>query len=288
LEKFMRSILTFFCWLALASSVCANPITVHIPYSKTGNAQATTRLILDGLEQRGWQFDERVTANPHLSNETFNSATQPMLMLWGTDLAPTRSHPVYRSVPTKQDLVTVTYLIPRYICAVKNITAEDYASRDRVFSIGTTVQPADEQYLQALNQHLGTRHKIIKYNSSRDLEGAVAAREIDLVSTSVGLRLEQQGQVRCLFNTTQQRVGSTPLITDQFPHMVPRNFMVASYLVARNLDAAALARLRQDIVSVQQAHAPYTAYIERNRNPVAPLTLDQQLRLINELDRNIP
>jgi hypothetical protein len=58
--------------------------------------------------------------------------------------------------------------------------------------------------------------------------------------------------------------------------------------VARNLDAATLARLRQDIVSVQQAHTPYTAYIERNRNPVAPLTLDQQLRLINELDRNIP
>jgi len=284
----MRSILTFFCWLALASSVYANPITIHVPYTKTGNTQAVTRLLIDGLTQHGWQFDERVTANPQLSNETFRVATQPMLMIWGNDLVPTRTSPAYRPAATKQDLVTIALIVPRYLCAVKSISAEDFARRDRVFTIGTTIQPADEQYLQALNQHLGTRHKIIKYTNSREIEGAVAAREIDAVMTSAGLRLEQQGQVRCLFSTSQIQSGSVPLITDQYPHFVPKNYVVASYIVAQNFDDAKLTKLRQDIAKVQREYTPYTTYLERNKNPAAPVALDQQVRLIQELDKNIP
>lgn len=274
-------------WLTTALAQ-AQPIVVHIPYSKTGNAQATTRLILDGLEQRGWRFDERVTSNPQLSSETFNSATQPMLLLWGTDLVPNRAHAAYRSVPSAQELLTVTYVIPRYICAVGDITASDYARRDRVLTIGTTWVPVDEQYLSALNQHLGTRHKFVKYSNSRELEGAVAAREIDMVMTSVGLRLEQQGRARCLFNTSQFRVGTTPLVTDQYPHMIPRNFAAASFIVARGLDAATMTRLRQDTLAVQREHAPYLAYLERNRNPATPLVPEQQLQLIRELDQTTP
>jgi hypothetical protein len=274
-------------WM-VAALAQAQTIVVHIPYSKTGNAQATTRLILDGLEQRGWRFDERVTSNPQLSSETFNSATQPMLLLWGTDLVPHRGHAAYQPVPRAQELVTVTYVIPRYICAVSNVTALDYARRDRVLTVGTTVVPADEQYLLALNQHLGTRHRVIKYTNSRELEGAVAAREVDAVMTSVGLRLEQQGRVRCLFNTSQFRIGTVPLITDQHPHMQPRNFAAASFIVARGLDAATMTRLRQDTLAVQREHAPYLAYLERNHNPATPLVPEQQLQLIQELDRNVP
>jgi hypothetical protein len=284
----MRLILSFFCWLALTTAALADPISVHIPYSKTGNAQATLRLILDGLEQRGWRFDERATANPQLSNETFNSASQPMLMLWGTDLVPNRAHAAYRPVPTAADLLTVTYVVPRYICAVGNISTEDYANRNRVLTVGTTVVPADEQYLITLNQHLGTRHKIIKYTNSRELEAAVAAREIDVVMTSVGLRLEQQGQVRCLYNTSQMRVGSTPLVTDQHPHMPARNFAAITYLLVRGLDAATLTRLRQDTLAVQRDYVPYVSYLERNRNPVTPLVPERQVQLIKELYSNIP
>lgn len=283
----MRYFIAAMIWTASILAQ-AQTLTVHVPYSKTGNAQSVTRLILDGLEQRGWRFDERVTANPQLSNETFNSTTQPMLMLWGTDLVPRRDHPAYRPVPMLADLVTVAYVVPRYICAVGNISAEDYANRNRVLTVGTTVVPADEQYLTALNQHLGTRHKIIKYTNSRELEAAVAAREIDVVMTSVGLRLQQQGQVRCLFNTSQFRVESTPLVTDQHPHMQSRNFAAVSYIVARGLDAVTLSRLRQDTLAVQREYAPYMAYLERNRNPATPLTPERQLQLIQELDRNIP
>ena len=284
----MRLILFFFCWVAVTTAAWADPITVHIAYSKTGTAQATMRLILDGLEQRGWRFDERATANPQLSNETFNSASQPMLMLWGTDLVPNRAHPAYRPVPTAADLLTVTYVVPRYICAVSNISAEDYANRNRVLTVATTVVPADEQYLTTLNQHLGTRHKIIKYTNSRELEAAVAAREIDVVMTSVGLRLEQQGQVRCLYNTSQFRVGSTPLVTDQHPHMPTRNFAAITYLLVCGLDTATLTRLRQDTLAVQRDYAPYTIYLERNRNPATPLVPERQVQLIKELYSNIP
>jgi hypothetical protein len=272
-------------WM-VAALAQAQTIVVHIPYSKTGNAQATTRLILDGLEQRGWRFDERVTSNPQLSSETFNSATQPMLLLWGTDLVSHRGHAAYRAVPRAQELVTVTYVAPRYICATGNVTALDYARRDRVLTVGTTVVPADEQYLLALNQHLGTRHRVIKYTNSRELEGAVAAREIDAVMISVGLRLEQQGRVRCLFNTSQFRVGTVPLVTDQHPHM--QTYTAASFIVARGLDNATMTRLRQDTLAVQREHAPYLAYLERNHNPATPLVPEQQLQLIQELDRNVP
>ena len=285
----MRSILAFICWLTLSTAAWADSITVHVPYSKTGNAQATLRLILDGLEQKGWRFDERVTnSNPQLSNETFNSTSQPMLMLWSTDLVPNRAHAAYRPVPTAADLLTVTYVVPRYICAVGNISTEDYANRNRVLTVGTTVVPADEQYLAALNQHLGTRHKIIKYANSRESEAAVAAREIDVVMTSVGLRLEQQGQVRCLYNTSQMRVGSTPLVTDQHPHMPARNFAAVTYILVRNMDAATLTRLRQDTLAVQRDYAPYVTYLERNRNPATPLVPERQVQLIKELYSNIP
>jgi hypothetical protein len=284
----MRSILAFICWLTLSTAAWADSITVHVPYSKTGNAQATLRLILDGLEQKGWRFDERVTSNPQLSNETFNSTSQPMLMLWGTDLTPNRTHPTYRAIPTAAELVTLTYVIPRYICAVGNISAEDYANRNRVLTVGTNLVPADEQYLAALNQHLGTRHKIIKYANSRESEAAVAAREIDVVMSSVGLRLEQQGQVRCLFNTSQLRTGSLPLVTDLHPQMQPRNFAAVTYILVRNMDAATLTRLRQDTLAVQRDYAPYVTYLERNRNPATPLVPERQVQLIKELYSNIP
>jgi hypothetical protein len=283
----LRYFIAAMIWLTTALAQ-AQTIVVHVPYSKTGNAQATTRLILDGLEQRGWRFDERVTSNPQLSKETFANTKDLMLMLWGTDLVPHRGHAAYRPVPTAQELVTVTYVIPRYICAVGNVTASDYARRDRVLTVGTTVVPADEQYLLALNQHLGTRHRVIKYTNSRELEGAVAAREIDVVMTSVGLRLEQQGQVRCLFNTSQFKVGAVSLVTDRHPHMQPKNFAAVSFIVARGLDAATMARLRQDTLAVQREYAPYLTYLERNQNPATPLVPEQQLQLIQELDRNVP
>jgi hypothetical protein len=266
----------------------ANPISVHIPYSKTGNAQAVTRLILDGLEQRGWRFDERVTANPQLSNETFKSASQPMLLLWGTDLVPNRTHPAYRSAPTAADLLTITYVVPRYLCAVGNITAQDYADRNRVLNVAVTAVPVDEQYLLALNQHLGTRHRLIKYTNSREVEAAVAAREVDAVMTSIGLRLQQQGRVQCLANTSQFRVGTVPLLTDLHPHVTPKNFVAVSYFLVRGLPPADLARLRSDIVAVQKEYTPYTNYLERNQNPSTPLVLGDQLHLITELDRNLP
>jgi hypothetical protein len=288
----MRYFIAAMIWLA---AVCAQAqtITVHIPYSKTGNAQATTRLLLDGLEQRGWRFDERVTSNPVLSKETFANAREPMLLLWGTDLVPTRAHAGYRPVPAPQELVTVTYVIPRYICAANNsnvnlITTEQFVSRDRVWTIGVTVVPTEERYIQTLNQHLGTRHRIVKYTNSRELEAAVAAREVDVVMTSIGLRLEQQNRARCFYNTSQYRVGSTPLITDHHPHMLPRNFAAVSYLVARGMDAATMARLRQDTLAVQREYQPYVDYLKRNFNPETPLALDQQLRIIQELDGNTP
>ena len=276
-----------------AQAQTTQPITVHIPYSKTGNAQAVARLILDGLEQRGWRFDERVTANPLLSAETFRRTTQPMMLLWGTDLVPTRGHAAYIPVPTAAELLTVTYVVPRYICAATNsnvnsITAEHYASRDRQFTVGTTVVPADEQYLLALNQHLGTRHRVIKYTNSRELEAAVAAREVDVVMTSVGLRLEQQNRARCFYNTSQYRQGTVPLVTDVHAHMQPRNFAAVSYFKARGLDTATVTRLRQDLLAVQREYQPYTEYLARNMNPATPLLPDQQLRMITELDRNIP
>jgi len=284
----MRLILSFFCWLVLTSAAVANPITVHVPYSKTGNAQAVTRLILDGLEKRGWKFDERTTANPQLSNETFNASSKPMLLLWGTDLVPSRAHPTYRAAPKAQDLVTITYVIPRYICAVGNITARDYADRNRVLNVAAVISPADEQYLLALNQHLGTRHRVIKYTNSREIEAAVAAQEVNIVMTSVGLRLQQQGLVQCLFNTGQSRVGTVPLVTDLYPHMTPKNFASVYYLLARGLAPADLARLRSDVVAVQKEYTPYTAYLERNQNPTTPLNADDQLHLIAEFYRNIP
>jgi hypothetical protein len=288
----MRYFIAAMIWLT-ATFVQAQTITVHIPYSKTGNAQATTRLLLDGLEQRGWRFDERVTSNPVLSKETFANSREPMLLLWGTDLVPSRTHAGYRPVPAPQELVTVTYVSPRFICAANNsnvnlITAEQFASRNRVLTIGTTVVPADEQYLSSLNQHLGTRHRVVKYTNSRELEAAVAAREVDMVMVSVGLRLEQQNRVHCIFNTSQYRVGSTPLVTDQHPHMQPPNFAGVSYLVARGMDAATMNRLRQDMITVQREYQPYLDYLKRNFNPSTPLLMDQQLRVIQELDRTIP
>ena len=284
----MRLILSFFCWVVLTTAAVANPISVHIPYSKTGNAQAVTRLILDGLEQRGWRFDERVTANPQLSSETFKSASQPMLLLWGTDLVPNRAHPAYRSAPTAADLLTITYVVPRYLCAVSNITAQDYADRNRVLNVAVTAVPVDEQYLLALNQHLGTRHRFIKYTNSREVEAAVAAREVDAVMTSIGLRLQQQGRVQCLANTSQFRMGTVPLITDLHPHVTPKNFVAVSYFLVRGLPPADLARLRSDVVAVQKEYTPYTTYLERNQNPATPLVLGDQLHLITELDRNLP
>jgi hypothetical protein len=288
----LRYFITAMIWM-VAALAQAQTIVVHIPYSKTGNAQATTRLILDGLEQRGWRFDERVTSNPVLSKATFASTQEPMLLLWGTDLVPSRAHAGYRPVPAPQELLTATYVIPRYICAANNsnvniITAEQFVSRDRVLTIGVTVVPTEEQYIQSLNQHLGTRHRIVKYTNSHELEAAVAAREVDAVMTSVGLRLEQQGRARCFYNTSQYRVGLVPLIADQHPSIQPRNFAAVSYLVARGLDAATLSRLRQDTIAVQREYQPYIAYLKRNFNPETPLNQQQQLQIIQELDRNTP
>jgi len=277
----------------MASLAQAQTITVHMPYSKTGNAQAVLRLLLDGLEKKGWRFDERATANPVLSADTFRSTTEPMLLLWGTDLAPSRSHSSYLPVPRATELITLTYVVPRYICAANNsnmnvITAEQFESTSRVYTIGTTVVPADEQYLVSLNKFLGTRHQVVKYTNSRELEAAVAAREIDVVMTSVGLRLESNNRVRCFYNTSQYRMGNLPLVTDQHPKMKPQNFAAVSYIMARGLDTATVNRLRQDAVTVQREYKPYLEYLERNRNPATPLQPEQQLNMITELDRNIP
>ena len=70
--------------------------------------------------------------------------------------------------------------------------------------------------------------------------------------------------------------------------MIPRNFAAASFIVARGLDTATMARLRQDTLAVQREHAPYLVYLERNQNPATPLVPEQQLQLIRELDQTTP
>jgi hypothetical protein len=67
-----------------------------------------------------------------------------------------------------------------------------------------------------------------------------------------------------------------------------QTYTAASFIVARGLDAATMTRLRQDTLAVQREHAPYLAYLERNHNPATPLVPEQQLQLIQELDRNVP
>jgi hypothetical protein len=276
----MRSILTFFCWLALATGVCADPITVHIPYSQTGNAQALTRMLTTELATRGWEFDIRVTHNPRLSQSAFNSATRPFLLMWGNDLTASDQDPAYLPPPTANELLTVVYIYPSYICTTKNITKQDFERRGSSYTIGTIVLPFNERYLQSLNQHLGTRHRVIKYKNSKETELAFAAGEVDFVFSSIGAKWQSQSQAQCLYNSSTYSVLNIPFIRDSYPQFEYSDFANVTYLRAKNFDTATAERLRRDILDLQRNLPSYAQYQQKNFNPMPPLTPAVQLQLV--------
>ena len=276
----MKSIISFVLATVVCFAAWADPIVVHIPYSQTGNAQALTRLLTTELAARGWAFDVRVTHNPRLSQATFNSATRPFLLTWGNDLAESERDPAYLPPPSAAELLTIVYLVPRFTCTTKHITKQDFERRGASYTIGTIVLPFDERYILALNQHLGTRHRVIKYNNSKEIELAFAAGEVDFVFSSIGAKWQSQSQAQCLYNSSTYSVLNIPAIQDAHPHFEYRDFAAVTYLRAKNFDAVTLERLRRDILDVQRNLASYVQYQQRNFNPMPPLTPASQFQLV--------
>jgi hypothetical protein len=276
----MKSIVSFVLAAMISFVAWAEPIVVHIPYSQTGNAQALARMLTTELAARGWEFDVRVTHNPRLSQSTFNSATRPFLLMWGNDLTASDQDPAYLPPPTASELLTVVYIYPSFICTTKNITKQDFERRGASYTIGTIVLPFNERYLQSLNQHLGTRHRVIKYNNSKETELAFAAGEVDLVFSSIGAKWQSQSQARCLYNSSTYSVLNIPTMQDSHTYFEYRDFATVAYLRAKNFDAATLERLRRDTLDVQRNLASYAQYQQRNFNPMPPLTPLSQLQLV--------
>jgi hypothetical protein len=276
----MKSIISFVLAILVCCAAWAEPIVVHVPYSQTGNAQALTRLLTTELATRGWEFDVRVTHNPRLSQSTFNSATRPFLLMWGNDLTESERDPAYLPPPTASELLTVVYIYPSYICTTKNITKQDFERRGSGYTIGTIVLPFNERYLQSLNQHLGTRHRVIKYNNSKETELAFAAGEVDFVFSSIGAKWQSQSQARCLYNSGTYSILNIPTMQDSHPYFEYRDFANVAYLRAKNFDAATLEKLRRDMLDVQRNLISYNQHQQRNFNPMPPLTPASQFQLV--------
>jgi len=281
----MKKLIAIIFLCLFSQQTFAYDIKLHAPFSSTGNAQNIIRILAEGLAEKGWDLNIKITGNPKLSKETYNKTTEPFLLAYASDTASSKSDVHYMTPPTTKDFVTSLYSFQLFICTIKDLDVDDFLNKNKSYKIGITQDPVSPMYMNALQKYLGTNHKLLRYDGSKKVGLALFSGEIDFSFSSKGAKYVNTGKAKCLYGTGAKSVLGIKTIKSAYPEWNLNTLPGVVYLRAKNIPADKLEQLRNDFQELQSSYAPYLEYVNtRFYGTPTGTSLKAQVDIIKKLD----
>jgi hypothetical protein len=276
------SLLTLLALLFANLQIASAEIKWHAPFSQTGTYQSLLKLVHQGLEEKGWKLDLKITGNPKLGRDIFNETNEPFLLAWGIELISMKNDPHYIKPANNDSLVGFVHVTGVYLCTNKNITHEDFVNKK--YKIGTV---GDRTTLNFLNKWMAftkNKHDVISYRGSGDLEIGFNSGEIDLIFASRGVNLHESGKANCLYTSGRNTILGIPTIQSKFPEFKDGQYSFGTYIVAKNFSKENLEKLRNDLANVKKDYAPFTTHMKKMHFTIVHDDIPTQIANIKKID----
>lgn len=269
-----------------ASSVSAQTIPLDGPFTATGSIQKTMRIIGADMATKGWNFDIKVTNNPVLSKKSASSSKTPFVLVWGAEINVSKSDKGYLAPPTMDNLIGMTHISNQFICGKKGLKMSDLTNKRKVYNFGVSSDPMLVNWVKQTLDHLGVKHKILKYQGSSKVGKALAAGEVDFILSSKGAKLQVKGAADCLMTAGPESIIGIPTLKSKFPkHPTPVLYNVI-YWIGYNFDKASLNKFRADFQSalgnkdlVKMLNGRYASFVKSS--------LEEQVAALKKIDDNL-
>ena len=286
MRKNIKLCMFFIVTLLLKNTQSATAeIKWHAPFSQTGTYQAVTKLVHQGLEEKGWKLDLRITGNPKLGRDVLNETNEPFLLAWGTELISSKNDPHYIKPANNESLVGMVHTTGVHLCTNKNISQEDFISKK--YKIGVVGLKPTLKFLDQWLAFTKNKHNLISYRSSGDMLIGLNSGEIDLIFMSVGLDLHESGKVNCLYTSGRETVLGIPTIQSKFPEFKESQYNFGTYIIAKNFSKEDLEKLRNDLIQVKKNYLPFTNYMKKMHFTIAHDEISTQLSQLKKIDDSL-
>jgi hypothetical protein len=282
----IKKLLTLVTVMFIAVSVSAadKTFTFLIPWGGGTNDQNIAELLTPGLKQSGWDTSIVLyNGNCAAMVQDLKNTKKPTIAVWANRdhlLAP--DHECYLVPPTAQNMISIWYYAPDYLCAVGKTPP------DAIFTIPGTYRISVQAFPGTLNwvtdairaASPGTVKTVVYTGSGAQIRGA-AAQETEYVLGTSGKVIERNGQAVCTHNTgPTEFLGTRPL--GEINQSVMNYYMMV-YAASKNIPANLQTDLRADMARLLQTQ-PLQDYFKARQfvTKMSTASTDDQVNFLSK------
>lgn len=275
-----KIIISLLATVWLSANAFAETLLVHSPFSKTGNGSSLTRFVTEGLAEKGWNVDYKITSNCELTKETWEKAKGPMMIVWEGDFM--KSQNCNLGKVKRSQFVQTTFSSAQFICSVNQKNTDLLFDKTKEAKIGLFKGDMFDKYWAELNKQSQTKHKIAYYKNSDEAITALLSGEIDY-AWQTGNALMKSGQGNCFINTTNQEAQGVQPMISIFPNFKYSNMPQTVWFQAKNVSAKELARLRADVQNIQKTKKEFVEWANKKSYIVPFTSVDEQIKTLETI-----
>jgi len=273
-------------WLLLSSTICyAENVILHVPSSDTGTFQAINRVILDGLKQKGWNIDIRVTGNPKFSKDVYTESKEPFILSWSTATASSKQDSHYLVPPDKNNFIGFTHTYGLSLCSINDISKKELTEKS--YKIAITQEAYMKRWVDNFQKYLDSKHTFIQYTGSARVVNALFSKEVDMAFISSGPSYAKGGKLKCILTTGNQDIVDIPTMKKLFSNYEENELIFGQYWQAKNLSEKQLQKLRKDFLDIIKNYNPYLDYINSKFFSSINYNIEKQIEVIQLFDSKI-
>jgi hypothetical protein len=282
----IKKLLTLVTAMVIAVSAAAadKTFTFLIPWGGGTNDQNIAELLTPGLKQSGWDTSIVLyNGNCAAMVQDLKNTKKPTIAVWANRdhlLAP--DHECYLVPPTAQNMISIWYYAPDYLCAVGKTPPEAIFTTPGTYRISVQAFPGTLNWVTDAIRAAspGTVKTVIYTGSGAQIRGA-AAQETEYVLGTSGKVIERNGQAVCTHNTgPTELLGTRPL--GEINQSVMNYYMMV-YAASKNISANLQSDLRADMARLLQTQ-PLQDYFKTRQfmTKISTASTDEQVNFLSK------
>jgi hypothetical protein len=280
----IKKLLVLITAVIMSASVSAadKTFTFLIPWGGGTNDQNIAELLTPGLKQLGWDTSIVLyNGNCAAMVQDLKNTKKPTLAVWANrDHLLPPEHECYLAPPTPQNMISIWYYAPDYLCAVGKTVPDAIFTTPGTYRISVQAFPGTLNWVvDAIRAASPGTVKTVIYSGSGAQIRAAAARETEYVLGTSGKVIERNGQATCTHNTgPTELLGTRPL--GEINHSVMNYYMMV-YAASKNMPAELQTELRADMMRLLQTQ-PLQEYFKTRQfmTSISTASADEQVNFL--------
>jgi hypothetical protein len=267
---------------ALAADNAKPKIVFDIPFGPNGAAAAMGTMLVEDLKAKGYGAEMILSGSCAVTLRNLKTINRSTVSIWQSRSHLQQDAHCAMQDPDAKNFLAVMYTSPEYICSINDkLTGSDLFESNSKFLLSIQPPPfSSTKVIDMLQKNSKAEIKTVVYrNSGAQMTGATA-KETDFIIGTPGLQLQDNGVVKCYFNTGNKPVENTqPLRT-----VIKKTPVIEAYVVMYSSTAgmtpAQTDMLRRDMREIMQSQRWKDWMLSRRFDMLSNLSADQQLQFL--------